>query len=130
MNRAASSRAIPIRHASPKSLIPYTMPKFSIFATLRCSRVTADSGTPKPAGGRDGLIERRVDAPVTVDEWAEALRVGRAQLLDLAVLEDLLDDRMGAAELLENGGVRRVAGAGPAAAGQLQLGEQKLLQLL
>src|SRR5439155_715106 len=85
------------------------IPKFSIFATSRCSRVTALSATPKPA---------------------EAYRIRRAKLLDLAVLEDLLDERVRAAKLPEHRGVGREAGARAASARELQLLEQKRLQLL
>src|SRR5260370_28269134 len=74
----------------------------------------------QPTGGCDGLVERRVDAAVAIDERPEAVRIGRAQLLDLAVLEDLLDDRMRPAKLLEDGCIGRVAGASPAAARELQ----------
>src|SRR5205814_10562412 len=65
-----------------------------------------------------------------IDERAESLGVGRPQLLDLAVLEDLVDHRMDATELLEHCRVGREAGRGPAAAGQLELLEQQRRELL
>ena len=69
-------------------------------------------------------------AGLGIDEPAEALGVRRAQLLDLPVLEDLLDDRMGTPELLEHRGVRREAGAGAPAARKLELLEEEGLELL
>ena len=65
-----------------------------------------------------------------IDQATKALGVGRAKLLDLAVFEDLLDHRVRAAELLEDGRVGRVARAGAAAAREPQLLEQQRLQLL
>src|SRR5204862_5264476 len=82
------------------------------------------------AGRRDGLVERRMDPAVAIDERTEALGIRRAQLLDLAVLEDLVDHRMRAAQLLEDRGIGGVTGARPTAARQRQLAEQQLLQLL
>src|SRR5204862_5186117 len=85
----------------------------------------------EPSGRGDGLLKRRVDAArLGIDEPAEPFRVGRAELLDLAVLEDLLDHRVRAAELFEDGGVGREAGARPPAARELQLLEQERLELL
>src|SRR3954453_3179375 len=55
----------------------------------------------QPAGTRHGLVEAGVDTVVVGDEDEEALAVGRAKLLDLAVAEQLLDDRMLPAQLLE-----------------------------
>jgi len=69
-----------------------------------------------------------VDPAVAIDERTEALGVRRAELLDLAVLEDLVDDRVRAAELFEHGRVGGVPSTGPAPARQLQLREQELLQ--
>jgi len=71
-----------------------------------------------------------VDPAVAIDERTEALGVRRAELLDLAVLEDLVDDQVRAAELFEHGRVGGVPSTGPAPARQLQLREQELLQLL
>ena len=85
----------------------------------------------EPSRSGDGLVEGRVDAPcLRIDQSSEPLGVRRAELFDLAVLEDLLDHRMRAAKLLEH---RRVGGKtrpGAATAGQLELVEQERLQLL
>ena len=47
----------------------------------------------QPAGAGHGLVERGVDAAVGRDLGQQALAVGRPQLLDLAVLQERVDDR-------------------------------------
>ena len=80
----------------------------------------------EPSGGGNGLVEGRVDPPcLRVDESAEPFGVCGSELLDLAVLEDLLYHRMRAAKLLEHRGIRREARAGAPAARELQLLEQE-----
>src|SRR5207244_9077474 len=99
----------------------------------RADRDVLQIGVParEPPGRRDGLIERRVQPPrVGIHERRQALGVRRAQLLDLAVLEDLVYDRVRAAQLFEHGSVRRIARRRPAAARQLQLLEQERAELL
>ncbi len=43
---SASVLEQPSRRASPKGVMPYTMPKLTIFAPDRCSLVTSSNGTP------------------------------------------------------------------------------------
>ena len=45
MNVAASRRENSVRDASPWALIPYTIPKFVVFASRRMSSVTSSSET-------------------------------------------------------------------------------------
>ncbi len=61
-------------------------------------------------GAGHGLAEGRVDAPVGLHLGQQALAVGRAQLLDLAVLEQRLDDGVGPAQALERLGIGGEAG--------------------
>ena len=75
----------------------------------------------QPSGARDGLVERGVDAPVGRDLGEQPLAVGRAELLDLAVAQQRLDDRVRVAQLLEGRGVGRVAGLRLALRGELEL---------
>src|SRR5919204_1964589 len=86
----------------------------------------------QPARCGDRLVEVRVHAPgLGVDERRERVGVRALELLHLAVIEDLLHDRMRLAELLEDLRVRRVATAHrTTAARELQLREQQVLQLL
>src|SRR6185437_2113154 len=68
----------------------------------------------EPAGRGDRLIEGGVQpARVGIDERAKTFGVRRAELLDLAVLEDLVDHRVRGAQLLEDRCIRRVARGGP-----------------
>ena len=53
------------------------------------------------AGARHGLLERRVDAPVLGDLREEALPVGGAQLLHLAIAQQRIHDRVLAAQPLQ-----------------------------
>jgi hypothetical protein len=46
MISSASVFEQPSRRARPNGVMPYTIPKLTIFAPLRCSRVTSSSGTP------------------------------------------------------------------------------------
>ena len=55
-------------------------------------------------------LKRRVDAAVGADERRQRVGVGAAQLLDLAVLQQRLDDRVLLGHLLERVGVGRRAG--------------------
>jgi hypothetical protein len=84
----------------------------------------------QPPGGRDGLVERRVQPPVRGDQRRQRLDVGRAELRVDPPLEQLVDHRVGGAELLEDRRVRRVAGLRPLALRQVELEEQDLLELL
>ena len=67
--------------------------------------------------------------PSGADLGEQALAVGRAQLLDLAVAQQVVDDRVLAAQLLERGGVGGVAGLGLLLRGQAELVEQDRPQL-
>ena len=58
-----------------------------------------------PAGGGGELVEGRVDAAVGADERRQRVGVGAAQLLDLAVPEQRLDDRVLLGQLLQRVGV-------------------------
>ena len=62
-----------------------------------CSDETAPSG--------HGLVERGVDATVGRHLGQQGLAVGGAQLLDLAVAQEVLDDRVLAEQLLQRGRV-------------------------
>src|SRR5205085_2089221 len=48
----------------------------------------------QPAGAGHGLVEGRVDATVGLYLTEEAFAIGRAQFLDLAVAQEVVDDRM------------------------------------
>ncbi len=72
-------------------------------------------GRRQPAGRRDGLVERRVQPAIRRDEVRQRLDVGRAELRVGPPLEQALDHRVGRAQLLEDRGVRRVAGLRPLA---------------
>ena len=83
----------------------------------------------EPAGAGDGLVEGGVDAAVGRHLGQQRLAVGRPQLLDLAVAQQGVDDRVLAAQLLEGLGVGREARLGLLLRGQAQLVEQHLAQL-
>ena len=83
----------------------------------------------QPAGAGHGLVERGVDAPVGGHLGQQPLAVGRAQLLDLAVAQQVLDDRVLARQLLERRGVGGVAGLGLLLRRQAELVEQDRAQL-
>ena len=87
-------------------------------------------GRGQAPGGRHGLVEQRVEPPVGPDQVRQRLHVRRAQLRVGPPVQHQLDDRVDAAQLLEDRRVRRVAGLGLAALGQAQLHEQQLAQLL
>ena len=84
----------------------------------------------QPPGAGDRLVERGVDAPVGGDLRQQALAVGAAQLLDLAVGQQRLDE-LGplVAQLLQAGGVGAGAGLGLLHRREAALGEQDLAQL-
>ena len=84
----------------------------------------------EPAGAGHGLVERGVDAAVGGDLGQQPGAVGAAQLLDLAVLQQRIDE-LGplVAQLLERRGVGREPGLGLLLRRQLLLGVQDLAQL-
>ena len=88
-----STMIIPAGHEGPSQGLPLLGPDRDVLEV----RVLARDA---PGRGRE-LVERGVDAPVRGDEGRQRLRVGAAELLDLAVAEDLLDDRVLAREALE-----------------------------
>ena len=59
---------------------------------------------------RNGHLEVRVDAPVGRDLLEQPVGIGRLELREHAVIEDLVDDRVLAAQLFEHGGIRAPAG--------------------
>ena len=63
----------------------------------------------EPAGARDRLVERGVDAPVGSDRVDQRRAVGAAQLLDFAVAQDQRDDPVLVLDRLEARGVGGVA---------------------
>ncbi len=58
-----------------------------------------------PAGRRVGLLEGRVHTPVGRDQRRECIGVRAAQLLDLAVAQQVVDDRVVVPHLLERVGI-------------------------
>ena len=84
----------------------------------------------EPPGARDGLVERRVDAPVGRDLVQQALAIRGTKLLDLAVREQQLDDRMLIAKALERRCVGRVTGLRLLLRREPELVEQHLTQLV
>ena len=80
-------------------------------------------------GASDRLVERGMDAAVDRHLGQQPLPIGRTQLLDLPVAQQVLDDRMFAAQLLQGGGVGRVAGFRLLLRGETQLVEEHLPQL-
>ena len=87
-------------------------------------------GRRQPAGRRDGLVERRVEPAVGGHQGRQRVDVGRPQLRVDPPLEQLVDHRMGGAQVLQHRGVGRVARLGALALGQVELEEQDLLELL
>ena len=81
------------------------------------------------AGAGHGLVERGVDPPVGAHLGEQALAIGRAQLLDLAVAQERLDDGVLAEQLLQRGGVGREAGLRLLLGLQAELLEQDVAQL-
>ena len=76
-------------------------------------------------------MERRVEPAVDRrQERRQRLDIGRPELRVDPPVEQLADHRMGPAQVLEDGRVGGVAGLRPLALGQVQLGEQDLLELL
>ena len=66
----------------------------------------------------DGLVERGVDAPVPrVDQLRQRLEVGGVELVELAPLQQRVDDRVRVAELLQHAGVGRELALGGLLAG-------------
>ncbi len=81
-------------------------------------------------GTGDGLVEGGVDPPVGGDLGQQPFAVGRAQLLDLAVLQQRVDElRPLVAHPLQRRGVGRVAGLRALLRRQAPLVEQDLAQL-
>ena len=86
---------------------------------LRISRPSADADgdvlevrrlARDAAGGGVGLLERRVDTTVGTDQRRERVGVGAAQLLHLAIAQQVFDDRVLVGHLLERVGVGGRAG--------------------
>ena len=84
----------------------------------------------QPPGAGHGLAERGVDPPVGGHLGGQALAVGGAELLHLAVAEQDLDDRVLAAQRLEGAGVGREPGLGLAAGREAQVLVEHGAQLL
>jgi len=87
-------------------------------------------GRGEPAGRRDGLVERGMEAAVRGHQGRQGVDIRRPQLRVDTPLEQLVDHRMRRAQVLEDRGVGRVAGLGPLALGQVQFEEEDLLELL
>ena len=83
----------------------------------------------QPAGAGHRLVEGGVDAAVVGHLGQQPVAVGRPQLLDLAVGQQVLDDRVLALQAFERGGVGRVAGLGLLLRGEAQLVEEDLAHL-
>ncbi len=80
-------------------------------------------------GRRVGLLEGGVDAPVVVNERRQCVGVRAAELLDLAVTQQVFDDRVLVGHLLERVGVGRRAGLRLLDRRQAELLEEDLAQL-
>ena len=79
----------------------------------------------------DRLVERGVDAAVGLDLGEQAGAVGAPQLLDLAVGQQVVDDGVLVAQLLQHTGIgHRLAGLGLLEDGQTELLEQDRPELL
>ena len=94
---------------------------------MLCRLGASDDSRP---GAGDRLIERRPDAVAGADCGEQTLAVGRAQLFDLAVVEEVLDDRMLAAQLLELSCIGGIAGLGLLLPGETEPVEENLAELL
>ncbi len=46
------------------------------------------------SGGGVGLLQRGVDATVGTDQWRQRVGIGAAQLLDVAIAQQRVEDRM------------------------------------
>ena len=84
----------------------------------------------QPAGLRDGLQERRVDAPLAVGQRGQHVEVGLRELVELAPALDPGDDRVLVADRLQHARVGGEAGLAAALARQPELLEQHLAELL
>ena len=80
-------------------------------------------------GGCDGLLEGSVDPAVVRHIGHEAVRIGRAQLCEAAVLEDIIDDRVFGRQLLQDACGGGVAGLGLFASGKAHFFKKDLAQL-
>lgn len=79
---------------------------------------------------RDGHLEVRVDAPVGRDLLEQPVCIGGLELREHAVVEDLVDDRVLAAQLFEHGGIRAPAGLGLFSGREHELIKQHMAELL
>ena len=84
----------------------------------------------QPAGAGDRLVERGTNAIAGPDCREQTFAIRRAQLLYLAVLEEMLDDRMLAPQLLELSGVGRITGLGLLLPRQAEPVEENFAKLL
>ena len=101
------------RHERPPELLAGLGPRRDVVQVRPLRR--------QPAGPGDGLAERRVDAAVRRDLGQQALAVRRPELLDLAVAQERVDDRMVVAQRLERRRVGRVPGLRLAAGREAEL---------
>ncbi len=103
-------------------------------ALLGADRNVLDVGLARrePPGRGDGELEAGVDAAgLRLDLVDERVGIGRFQLLELAPVEDAARQIVGEGELLQHRGVGRIgAGLALLAAGQAELAEQHVAQLL
>ena len=83
----------------------------------------------QPPGRRRGLVERRVQPAVGIDEQRQRVQIGLRELGQLPPALDLGDDLVLGADRLQHPGVGRVSGLAAALARQPELAEQDLLQL-
>lgn len=79
---------------------------------------------------RDGHLEVRVDAPVGRDLLEQPVGIGGLELREHAVVEDLVNDRVLAAQLFEHGGIRAPAGLGLFPGREHELVKQHVAELL
>ena len=71
--------------------------------------------------GGDGILERRMNAPIRGDDLQQAIGIRRFQLRQHPIAEDLRDNRVLALQLFQHFRVGRVAGLRLFPMGQLQL---------
>ena len=87
-------------------------------------------GGAEPAGAGIGLVEMGVNASVLGNHLEQTVHIGGFELGKLAVLQNLVDDFVLAAQAFQHLGAGGVAGLGLFAGGQTQLFKEDFSKLL
>ncbi len=106
--RSGSSRRPPAPSPARHKHLPQLGPQLGAHGDV----LQVGLGGGEPPGGGDRVLKGGVDAPVRGDHLAQPVHIGGLQLGQLAVLQNFLNDRVAAPELLQHVGVGGVAGFG------------------